>query len=325
MNPQFKITNKMLNYIIEISKQLGLIQFELGKDLHLRKENKILSIQSSLAIENNSLTIEQITDIIDGKRVLGKPQEIQEVKNAYEAYEMITKFDPYNMDSFLKAHKIMTRDLIKSAGNFRQKDIGVFDNEGNIVHLGARPQFIFDLMVDLFKWSKKDNTPELIKSCVIHYEIEAIHPFEDGNGRIGRMWQSVVLCKWNPIFEFVPIETIVYENQQGYYKALAKADDENDSTYFIEFMLEMIFITIKKYSNKKMSDIVSDKMSDKMNEEFIKIKEYLNNNDFLTSKDAVRIIGMSEATVRRYLNKYVELGLISAKGQNKARKYYIKK
>lgn len=248
MKPPFSITNKMLNLVVEISHKLGTLQLEYERNLHLRKENRIRSIQSSLAIENNSLTIEQVTAIIEGKRVLGHPREIQEVKNAYDAYDEILTYDPYSVMDLLKAHQLLTQDIIGEAGQFRSKDVGIFDAQGQLVHMGARPQFVENLVKDLFKWAKSDNTPALIKSAVVHYELEMIHPFADGNGRIGRLWQNVILSHWNTIFAWLPIETMVYAHQQDYYQKLAEADRQNDSTIFIEFMLEMILETLEGYS-----------------------------------------------------------------------------
>ncbi|GGP15569.1 Fic family protein [Oceanobacillus neutriphilus] len=250
MQPPFDITDHMLNRIVEISELVGELKSEYERNLHMRKDNRIRSIQSSLAIENNTLTIQQVTDIIDGKRILGSPKEIKEVKNAYGAYEAILSFDPYSVEDFLKAHGYLTNELVEFSGRFRQKDVGIFDAKGNVVHVGARPQFIVSLVEELFSWSKTASTPALIKSCVIHYEIEAIHPFEDGNGRIGRFWQNVILSGWQPIFAWIPFETIIYEHQQQYYDVLALADKDNNSTKFIEFMLDVILETLQKYPKK---------------------------------------------------------------------------
>ncbi|WP_187378552.1 MULTISPECIES: Fic family protein [Oceanobacillus] len=250
MKPPFDITDHMLNRIVEISELTGELKFEYERNLHLRKDNRIRSIQSSLAIENNTLTVQQVTDIIDGKKVLGSPKEIKEVKNAYDAYEEILSFDPYSIKDFLLAHGYLTHELVEFSGRFRQKDVGVFDTKGNVIHVGARPQFIESLVKDLFTWAKTATTPALIKSCVMHYEIEAIHPFEDGNGRMGRFWQNVILSQWQPIFAWIPIETIIYEHQQRYYDVLALADKDNNSTDFIEFMLDVILETLQNYPKR---------------------------------------------------------------------------
>lgn len=243
----FSITTKMLNLIVEISHKLGTLQLAYERNLHLRKNNRLRSIQASLAIENNSLTLEQVTDIINGKRVLGHPKEIREVQNAYDAYDEILRYDPYSLPDFLNAHQLLTNDLVKEAGQFRTQDVGIYNTQGVLVHMGARPQFVAKLMQDLFDWARQDSTPALIKSAVVHYEIEMIHPFSDGNGRMGRLWQNVILSQWNPIFAWLPIETMVYAHQPEYYKMLALADSQNDSTAFIEFMLAMILETLEAY------------------------------------------------------------------------------
>lgn len=247
MKPPFSITNKMLNLMVKISHKLGKLQIEYERNLHLRKENRIRSIHSSLAIENNSLTLEQVTAVLNGKRVLGHPKEIQEVKNAYDAYDEILSYDPYSVQDFLKAHYLLTQTIVDESGNFRSKNVGIYNASGQLVHMGARPQFVEKLISDLFTWAKNDDTPDLIKSAVVHYEIEMIHPFNDGNGRIGRLWQSVILSRANPIFAWIPIETIIYAYQAEYYQVLAQADKENDSTVFIEFMLGVILETLENY------------------------------------------------------------------------------
>ncbi|GAX48506.1 Fic family protein [Lactococcus reticulitermitis] len=330
MKPPFSINNNMLNKIVEISKAVGNLEFQIERNLKLRKENRIKSIHSSLAIENNSLTVEQITDIIDGKRVLGNPKEIREVKNAYDAYEEILTLNPYKQSDFLKAHGLLTNGIINASGQYRPKDVGIYDSAGNLIHMGARPQFITNLMSDLFDWGANDDTPELIKSCVFHYEIETIHPFEDGNGRMGRLWQTVILANWHSIFAWIPIETIIYENQQAYYDALAIADSQNDSSGFIEFMLSIILETLIAY---KTSDNLSDKTSEELPTElsgvelqvYLLIKKYLIDHDTINTAVATKLLGKSAPTVRKHLSSLVSLGFFEAHGSNKNRTYSLKK
>ncbi len=322
MTPNFTITNVMLNLIIEISAIAGQLSLE-KRDLHLRKENRIRSIQSSLAIENNSLSLEQVTQIINGKRVLGPPKDIHEVENAYQAYEQAFLLDPYDYRDLLKAHKLLTDGLIKETGKFRSKDVAVYSGE-NIVHLGARAEFVPKLVKNLLAWAKKSEMPALIKSCVVHFELEIIHPFSDGNGRIGRLWQSLILSKWEPLFEWVPIETVIYQHQQRYYEALSLSNRQNDSSVFIEFMLEAILTTLKSYSMTKMSDKTSDILSDKEQVIYNKIRDYLHKHAFITNQKAVALLDLSAASVRRYLVKFVELELLVAQGEKKNRTYYIK-
>lgn len=329
MKPVFSINNKILNRIVEISQVIGHLEFQIERDLRLRRANRIKSIHSSLAIENNSLTLEQITDIIDGNRVLGNPREIQEVKNAYEVYEEILGLNPYSQKDFLHAHSILTKDIVNISGQYRNKDVGIFDAVGNVIHIGARPQFIQGLMNDLFEWGSEDNTPELIKSCIFHYEIEAIHPFEDGNGRIGRLWQTVILAQFNPIFAWIPIETMIHQNQEAYYQVLAVADRENDSSKFIEFMLDIILDTLIAYQASDISsDISSDKKNTKLtdieNSVFFLVNRYLIDHETISTAIASELLGKSISTARHYLVRFVELGLLEAMGSNKNRLYRLK-
>lgn len=331
MKPPFTITNKMLNLIVEITRKITELELEKERNLHLRKENRIRSIYSSLSIENNSLSYEQVTDIIDGKRVLGSPKEIHEVKNAYDAYEQVFKMNPYSIDNFLIAHRLMMQDLVNDSGHFRTSDVGVYDSAGNVVHVGARPQFVDKLITELFEWANTDDVPDLIKSCVIHYEIEIIHPFSDGNGRMGRLWQNLILTNWYKVFEWIPIETIVYKNQQKYYEVLSKCGRENDSTEFIEFMLKVVLETVLEFSNleinKSLFKMLDDELVNKMNNkdlEFLKkIYPYLLENGEIVNNVAVQLSGKPSATTRRYFVKLTELGILKAIGSNKNRKYIL--
>nr|WP_191992463.1 Fic family protein [Ligilactobacillus murinus] len=317
----------MLHQVIEISRVLGILEFSVKSDLKLRKENRIKSIHSSLAIENNSLTEKQVTDIIDGKRVLGDPKEIREVKNAYDAYEEILTLDPYRQKDFLKAHRLLTAGIVNEAGKYRSRDIGIFDEIGNVVHMGARPQYLQALMDDLFAWGKNDNTPELIKSCVFHYEIETIHPFADGNGRMGRLWQTVILANWNPIFAWIPIETLIYENQRDYYKVLEQVDQETNSNRFIEFMLAIILKTLKSYltvtSNLEQKIDIPEGLTDSEAKTYVLVTKYLTEHESINTTVTAKLIQKSVATARKHLAKFVSLGLLVAQGSNKNRSYHI--
>ena len=316
----------MLHQVIEISRVLGILEFSVKSDLKLRKENRIKSIHSSLAIENNSLTEKQVTDIIDGKRVLGDPKEIREVKNAYDAYEEILTLDPYRQKDFLKAHRLLTAGIVNEAGKYRSRDVGIFDEMGNVVHMGARPQYLQALMDDLFTWGKNDNTPELIKSCVFHYEIETIHPFADGNGRMGRLWQTVILANWNPIFAWIPIETMIYENQRDYYKVLEQVDQETNSDRFIEFMLAIILKTLKSYLNVN-SDLeqkidIPKGLTDSEAKTYVLVTKYLTEHESINTTVTAKLIQKSVATARKHLAKFVSLGLLVTQGSNKNRSYH---
>ncbi|MCQ8265523.1 Fic family protein [Streptococcus suis] len=328
MQPNYTLTEKMISRVAEISSLTTRLVLE-KRDLHLRKENRIRSIQSSLAIENNSLTVEQVTAIIEGKRVLGKPKEIHEVQNAYEAYEFAFGLDPYDINDFLRAHAALTQGLVKQSGKFRTTDVGVYDGEGNVVHVGARPQFIKLLVEDLFAWARRSDLHALIKSCIVHYELEIIHPFEDGNGRMGRLWQSLLLYQWESIFEWIPIETVIYKYQQAYYDSLTISNTSVDATVFIEFMLDAIFETLEEYSlansltnSLTNSLILSEQiMSEKEQAVFEKVALFLRQHSTISSKDLQELMGFSPATARRYLARFEECGYLHSSGSTK-KKYY---
>lgn len=247
MQPAFTVTPKMLQQVVDITKIVTRLEIERERHLHLRKDSKIQTIYSSLAIENNSLSLDAMTDVIQGKTVLGRPKDIREVQNAYDIYEIVYDFNPYLVDDFLRAHAILMQDLVKEAGQFRHGDVGIYDSQGTVVHVGARPQFVESLVSDLFKWAKETELPSLIIACVVHFELEIIHPFSDGNGRMGRLWQSLILSKWQSVFEWIPIETLVYEHQEEYYRVLSKSNHDNDAVSFIEFMLDVILKTVEVY------------------------------------------------------------------------------
>jgi len=203
------------------------------------------TIHSSLAIEGNSLTLGEVTAVIEGKVVAGKQTEIKEVKNAYEAYDKIMTLDPYDVKDFLKAHKLMTEGLVDEAGKFRSGDVGVFDGDV-AVHIGARPQFVSDLIKDLFDWAKDSGLHPVLKSAILHYEIETIHPFADGNGRMGRLWQTLLLAKWNAIFAWIPMESVMNQNRPEYYDALYYGQHSGDSSRLIEFTLLALLEVLQK-------------------------------------------------------------------------------
>ncbi|OQB96329.1 MAG: Fic/DOC family protein [Spirochaetes bacterium ADurb.Bin110] len=243
--PPYTITEKaadLLAKIVEAATRLEL-GTDFKRDIRLHRENRVRTIHSSLAIEGNSLSLSEVTAVLEGKVVAGKQTEIKEVKNAYEAYDKIMTFDPYNINDFLNAHRLMTNGLVKESGKFRSGDVGVFDGD-TVVHIGARPQFVPQLMADLFAWAKESELHPVLKSAIVHYEIETIHPFEDGNGRMGRLWQTLILAKWNPIFAWIPMESVLYENRPHYYEAIEQARKVDDSGAFIEFTLSAILDTI---------------------------------------------------------------------------------
>ena len=247
LSPPFKITNEILNFVYEIGELVGKIsaEKEFEKNLTLRRENRIKTIYSSLAIEQNTLTLEQVTDVINGKRVLAPPKDIKEVQNAYEIYERLEELNENSVKDLLLAHKIMTSELIKESGRFRSKNAGVYQGD-KLIHMGTLPEYIPELINNLFLWLKKSEEHPLIKAAVFHYEFEFIHPFADGNGRIGRMWHSLLLGKWNELFYWLPIEELIRSRQQDYYDSLGKSDKEADSYAFVELILEIILTTLEE-------------------------------------------------------------------------------
>ena len=250
--PPFDITAEMFELSSEIMENLGKLSNinELEKLPRLRKISRLKSIHSSLAIEQNTLSLNQVTDIIDGKKVLGPQDEILAVKNAFMAYKEIQTAKPYELSDLLRIHGIMMQNLVEEAGKLRTGSVGVFDSKGKIVHTAPPAKMVYALLQDLFSWAKNSSTPMLIKSCVFHYEFEFIHPFRDGNGRTGRLWQTILLSTWKPIFQWIPIESIIKDNQEEYYNAIKQSTLDGKSNAFITFMLGVI--------NDAIEDILAD-------------------------------------------------------------------
>mgnify|MGYP002522833609 FL=1 len=250
--PPYEITDEMLELVSEIMENLGKLSGvnELEKLPRLRRVSRIKSIHSSLAIENNTLSIEQVTDVINGKRVLAPQKDIEEVHNAFNAYEKLSEINPYSIDDLLKIHGIMVNGLVKEAGQLRSRQVGVYNQDGKVVHLAPPADFVPQQLGQLFDWVKNSNANMLIKSSVFHYEFEFIHPFNDGNGRTGRLWQTALLASWKPIFAWIPIESIIKDNQEDYYNAITLSTSQGKSNIFIEFMLDVI--------NKAIKDIITD-------------------------------------------------------------------
>ncbi|MDR2179438.1 MAG: Fic family protein [Synergistaceae bacterium] len=260
--PPYTITEKAADCLAKIVETVMRLEFGTGfkRDIKLHRKNRVRTIHSSLAIEGNTLSLDEVTAVIEGKIVAGKQAEIKEVKNAYEAYDKIMTFDPYAVKDFLKAHKLITDGLVKESGEFRSGDVGVFDGE-RVIHIGARPQFVPQLIEELLGWAKKSELHPMLKSAILHYEIETIHPFADGNGRMGRLWQTLLLAAWKEIFAWIPMESVLYENREGYYQAIGGARKANDSGAFIEFTLSSLLAIIEiqaKQQNEQLSGQASD-------------------------------------------------------------------
>jgi len=239
--PPFEVTQTIQTDAAEITALVGrLSEKKQPTNPTLRRTNRIRTIQGTLAIEQNTLSIQQVTAVLNGKHVIAPPREIAEVRNAYEIYESLDKLDPYSVDSLLAAHGVMMRGLIDEAGVFRSGAVGVADGEGNILHMGTLPRYVPESVERLLQWVKESERPMVIKSSVFHYEFELIHPFADGNGRMGRLWHTRLLAEWDPLFDWLPVESIIHDRQQEYYDAINCSNSAGASTAFIEFMLAAI-------------------------------------------------------------------------------------
>jgi Fic family protein len=263
--PPHTLTSAMLSRVAEIAALLGRLDAlqSTGKVPILRRENRIRSIHSSLAIENNTLTLEQVTAVIAGKRVLGPPREVQEVKNAFAAYEAMASWNPSSSKDLLAAHHLLMGGLIDDAGKFRTRSVGIAQGK-QIVHLAPPAAGVPGLMKDLLGWLKRTDSHPLIAGCVFHYELEFIHPFADGNGRIGRLWQTLVLSRWNPLFAYLPVESVIRDRQADYYKVLAICDKAGNSTAFIEFLLAAILTALREAGSAEPSEQVGAPVSEQV-------------------------------------------------------------
>ena len=322
--PPFEITNQMIDYVAEIAELVGKLSAvsSLSANPTLRRSNRIRTIHGSLAIEQNTLSLEQVTAVLNGKHVLAPPKDIAEVKNAYEIYERLDELDPYSVDDLLTAHGIMTRGLVDESGMFRSRPVGVVDNEGNVLHFGTLPQYVPDLVMELLDWAKTSEVHMLIRSCVFHYELELIHPFADGNGRVGRLWHTLLLSKWNPAFAWLPVESIIHDRQREYYDAINASNDAGESTVFIEFMLSAIKASLIEVINT--SDGMSDGKMDKATFRWNKIREYLKTHDYIMNADVRELCGVSAATANRILSSFVGEGKLIKYQENGHWVYSIK-
>jgi len=306
--PPFEITNTMIDYVAEIAELVGRLAStnQLSANPHLRRTNRIRTIHGSLAIEQNTLTLEQVTAVLNGKQVLAPPKDIAEVKNAYEIYERLDELDPYSVDDLLTSHGIMTRGLVDESGVFRSKPVGVVDQDGHVLHFGTLPQYVPDLVMELLDWAKNSVVHMLIRSCVFHYEFELIHPFADGNGRVGRLWHTLLLSKWNPAFAWLPVESIIHGRQQEYYAAINASNDAGESTVFIEFMLSAIKASLIDSINT--SDEMSDGAMDKAAMRWKQIEKFLETHEFIMNADVRVLCGVSAATANRILTGFTANG-----------------
>ena len=309
--PNFTVSAQAVSMVAEISALIEryIITREAAESLKLRRANKIKTIQSSLAIEGNTLSIKQVTDILDGKRVVAPLREIQEVKNAIAAYDLFDQLDPYSSKDLLKAHKVMMSALIDEPGKFRSGGVGVFDGK-KAVHIAPPAEFVPGLIKDLFKWLKQAPDHLLIKSCVFHYEFEFIHPFADGNGRLGRLWQSLILTRLHPLFQHLPIETMVHDRQMEYYQAINASSAKNDCGIFVDFMLREILNALKLHTE---SDVVE---SDNP------VLDFILKHPGSRANQIAEVLNIPLRTLQRELSRLKAAGQIEFRGAPKNGGYF---
>ncbi len=320
ITPPFIVSAEAINLIAEISALLERhnIAPEGEHNLKLRKANLVKTIHSSLAIEGNTLSEDEVRDIVNGKVVVAPIRQIQEVKNAIRVYDLYSQLNPFSEKDLLKAHGIMMEALTNDAGRYRSSGVGVFGETG-LIHVAPPPQRVPELMGNLFDWLKKSKDHLLIRSCVFHYEFEFIHPFSDGNGRTGRLWQSLIMGRLSPLFEYLPVENMVFANQQEYYNAIAKSTTEGQSGLFIDFMLNEILRTLQNLKD------VPDKVPDKVpNKSELAILGLLAENPRLTRSELAEKIGMTENGVKKIIANMKSAGWIERKGSNKTGYWLVK-
>lgn len=327
--PPFTITSEILNLVADISQQVGRLDASaLNASPQLRKQNRIKTITGTLAIEGNTLTIDQVTAIVEGKPVLGSVRELAEVKGAIAAYEALPDYAPANLDHLRAAHGLMMEDVLVNAGAFRTQGVGI--HKAGVVHHVAPPAHkVSGLMADLAGWLQQTNDHPLIASCVFHYEFEFIHPFADGNGRMGRLWQTLILSRWHPLFLSLPLESVIKEHQQAYYQALEQADQQADSTPFIQFMLSVIAQTLAQNApanapaNAPVNAGMNAGLTVSANVDISGLKTpdaiitLLAANPALTRQQLADMIGKDLRTIGRALSKLQQAGKVIRVGSDK--------
>lgn len=335
--PPFNITSKILNLVAEISTKIERYAILLEQDagLRLRKANRIKTIHSSLAIEGNALSEGQVRDIINGKNVVAPLREIQEVKNAIATYDLFTTLNPFDERDLLRAHATMMQALVERSGCWRNSGVGVFGEHG-CVHMAPPAERVPALMSDLFDWLKNADDHLLIRSCVFHYEFEFIHPFIDGNGRIGRLWQSLILYQLHPLFAHLPVENMVFSNQQTYYDAITASTSIGESTPFIEFMLGEILATLTRHQGEERTDIDANipqlerefglifgnrfgiKFGIKFGDNDMRVLLLLNSNPTFSSQKIADRLEITKRAVEKIIKRLRENSVIEHIGSNKS-------
>ena len=308
--PPLTLTTRILSLIAEISEQIGQLSAmdDRRQTPQLRRSNRIRTIQASLAIENNTLSIEQVTAVLAGQRVLGLPREIQEVRNAFTAYESMPQWQPSSRSDLLQAHELLMRGLIDDCGQLRRAGVGIYRGE-KLVHMAPPPSRVGHLMDDLLAWLAASDWHPLITSCVFHYEFEFIHPFADGNGRMGRLWQTLILSQWRPVLAYLPVEAVIREQQNDYYAALSAADQLAESTPFVEFMLQALSLALQEAAK---SEPVTDQVTDPVTDQVAKLLWALDGSGPLKVSELMTEVGLAhKATFRaNYLKPALAADLI---------------
>jgi len=317
--PPFTLSNKTLSLVAQISESIGrlTVQQEQEKLLRLRKVNRMRTVQGSLAIEGSTLTQQQITAILDGKRVIAPPKEVQEAHNAISTYEALPQWQPANSTHLLKAHLLM-KGLVEDAGMYRQEGVGVMSGE-QVVHMAPQATRVPKLMTDLLEWLENSDVHPLVASCVFHYEFEFIHPFSDGNGRMGRLWQTLILSKWHEVFINIPVESMVYQHQDDYYLAIRQSTQQTDSAPFIEFMLQMIYDAISEANHITSNDGLNDGLNEglKLSNLDKDILMLIQQDRYKTNAQLAEKCGKSQSTIERRIKFLKDAGLITRIGAKK--------
>lgn len=304
-SPPYTVTPAILRLVGEIGEWIGRYSVAADASLspRLRRGNRIRTIHASLAIENNTLTLEQVTAVLDGKRGLGLPREIQEVRNAFAAYEHIDRWVPTSRNDLLEAHGVLMAGLVDRLGEFRSGGVGVFHGERD-VHMVPPAERVPVLMEDLLSWLERTDEHPLVSSCVFHYESEFIHPFPDGNGRLGRLWQTLILSRWKPLLAYLPVETVIHDRQEDYYRVLAKADERGDATPFVEFLLQAFRSAIEEA-------VKSDQVGDHVSDQVIRVLDALRSGEIGATDLMVRLNLSHRPTFRKnYLEPALSAGMI---------------
>ncbi|NUU68020.1 Fic family protein [Enterobacteriaceae bacterium BIT-l23] len=321
--PPLTITPSVLNLVVEIGELLGFWAAQAGRASPLlRKENRIRTIQASLAIEHNSLTTGQVTAIMDGKRVLAPEKEIQEVRNAILAYDKMPVWKAWRLQDLLSAHRLLMTGLVDSPGQVRQGDVGIYRGS-QLVHMAPPASQLSRLLDDLLSWLRNTELHPLIASSVFHYEFEFIHPFLDGNGRMGRLWQTLILSQWRIELSWLPVETLIHHQQQRYYQILRECDKASDCSAFVEFMLMNIRSALQEGIAQKAN--VSEQMSEQMSEQKtyfptsmeVRILQQLKQEPRSTAANLAAVLGVSARTVERHLQKLQHEGKLQRAGARK--------